>query len=68
MCAGSKSKIGNDEVKIYMGYLGGEIIVGNIKYTECEKDKTKIETKLNSYKKSDLVKLIIDLIDNSEEY
>ena len=68
MCAGSESKIGNDKVKLYMGYLGGEFIVGNVKYKECGKDKTKIETKLNSYKKSDLIKLIIDLVDNSGEY
>lgn len=71
MCAGSESKLGNEDVDIYMGYYGGSITVGDLHYsvntkeTECTKEE--MIAALGKYSKEELAACIVDLIDNSNE-
>ena len=71
MCAGSESKVLNEEVSLYMGYYGGNISVGdkhyNVKEDEGNVDAGEMIKILSSYSSDKLAELIIDLVNNSEE-
>jgi hypothetical protein len=74
MCAGSGAKIGELEVGVYMGYYGGSIDIGDIKYKVNEKDPEKemegraaVKAKLMEFSSEQLTELILDLVKNSDE-
>ncbi len=70
MCARSDAVIDKEQASVYMGYYGGKIIVGEMIY-----DTTNIDTAtkeqfieyMNKFTKKQLIQLIADLIENSEE-
>ena len=70
----SYSRIRDLEVKVYMGYdnNSGEITIGKESYESSlypyrPAQREKIKKILMNYKKSEIVEMIMDLIDNSEE-
>lgn len=71
MCAESDAKLRGKEVRIYMGYFGGDISVGDMVY-DVDKEKSKCTreemiAELENYEKEELAACIVDLIDNSED-
>ena len=71
MCAGSEAEIRGKKVSLYMGYYGGNISIGDIKY-DVDKKKSKVSREeliscLEGFEKHELAILIADLIDNSDE-
>jgi len=69
MCAESEAKIRDEEVDLYMGYNGGWMQIGKHVYNEKPgaKEREDFSRMLNKYKKTELVNLILDLLDNSCE-
>lgn len=68
MCAGSNTIIKNEEVNVYMGYYGGRLSIGNINYKDNNvKERPVMAAKLKSFKKDDLIEMILNLIDNADE-
>lgn len=69
MCAGSKAVVGDVKVSLYMGYNGGDISIGDFKYeVEDGVEQEVLAGELNKFTKDELVNLIVDLLNNSEEY
>jgi len=74
MCSQSEAKIGNDRIDLDMPYAGGSIKIGDLEYhvqkstyhhpTCSRKD---MEEKLSSYSKEEIIKAILDIVENAEE-
>lgn len=74
MCAVSEVKIGDFEVRVYMGYYGGEITVRDDVFDVNIKDeqeklaiRKKIKDLLSGFSSIELAELILELIENSYE-
>lgn len=71
MCANSEARLKDKEVALYMGYYGGEIYIDNLNYKHNEGSggckREEIIAELCKYDKEDIVKMIVDLVDNAEE-
>ena len=71
MCASTEAKIRDNAVHVGLGYYGGTISIGNLDY--WHDDKTSPNTKdeiiecLGRFKKSELIALIVDLVEGSLE-
>lgn len=71
MCAGSNAKLGNKEVGMSMDYYGGSLTLGKLTYEQNKDEKScsaeEMTEALMKYKKKELISLMLDLIDNSDE-
>ena len=74
MCAGSKAKVGETAIDVYMGYYGGRLDIGNRRYYQdkahpnaADFSREEAIRLLTAYGAEALAVLMVDLIDNSEE-
>jgi hypothetical protein len=71
MCSGSRAKIKREKVDIYMGYDGGSLRIGDIIYEQTDIHQSSqyerkiMINKLNTFTKSELIEMFLDLIDNA---
>lgn len=70
MCARSDAVICKEQASVYMGYYGGKIMVGEMIYNTADENtatKEQFIEYMNKFTKKQLIQLIADLIENSEE-
>ena len=67
MCAGASLTIRGDEVSVYMGYHGGRLEIGDVEYKSGKSDREEIFKKLSSYKKDEIISMILDIVDEADE-
>lgn len=73
MCASSSAKWGEKNVRLYMGYYGGKLTIGDIGYKqdakkdEKKKQRRKMRRLLMKHTAGELTSLILGFVDNSVE-
>ena len=69
MCAGSNGTIRENDVTVSMGYYGGNITIGDIEYTDTstKEERNAMAQFMMKFKKTELVNVLLDLIENAEE-
>jgi len=77
MCGKSYSEIKGLKTKMYLGYHGGCLEIGDFEYyTENYHESNGVDRlsdclalmkHLNTYSKQEVIKMILDLVDNGEE-
>jgi hypothetical protein len=72
MCAGSKTKLGSDDVSLYLGYYGGRLTVGDKTFSNCENDKTvtfdEMVSVLAGLGADTLARMVVELVANGDEW
>lgn len=74
MCAGSKGRIKDKNVTIYMGHYGGQLAVGDDVYA-VDSDEPAVTLsedemidRLQRFGSVELARLLVELVRDSEEY
>ena len=65
-------EINGKDAEIFLGYYGGTIKIGDKEYGEYDENpvgvkRAEMEKELNKYKKSEIIRLILDFVDAGRE-
>ncbi|MCK5608502.1 hypothetical protein KAR91_41860 [Candidatus Pacearchaeota archaeon] len=69
MCGYADVETKKGEVSLYLGYYGGSVTIGDVKYEQggSEESKAKMKEALKTYTKNQLIDLIVGFADEAEE-